>query len=298
MTQNNQVAVIDRAKQMLPEKGQFNAANSFTMNYGQETGFAVMAIQNNPYLLNCTPDSMRSAIINVALTGISLNPALKYAYLVPRKVKNELRAVLDISYMGMIKILTDAGAVKSISADVICEHDDFVYSQGSSPILKHKPDLLKDRGKPIGAYAIAYFRDGGFQFEVMAKPEIEKIRATSESWKNNDTRQFSPWEKWADEMWKKTVMKRLFKVLPKTHFDAKLIAALSKEHENELADAADTTGRIDSIFEDVVEPEVIQDEPRKKNPVTSKSIKDETKEVPEKLFNEVQGELKEDQDKS
>lgn len=274
MTQENkQLAVIDRAKEMMPEPKKFDSANPFEMNYSQECGFAIMAIQNNPYLLNCSPDSMKAAIINVALTGISLNPALKYAYLVPRKVKNELRATLDISYMGMIKILTDAGAVKSVFADVVHEHDHFIYGQGSKPVLEHKPDLLKDRGAPIGAYAIAYFRDGGFQFEVMAKPEIEKVRATSESWKNEDTRRYSPWETWTGEMWKKTVMKRLFKVLPKTNFNDQLIAALSKEHENELADIADTTGRIDSIFEDVQTVEA--EEPRKKNPVTRKSIQEE-----------------------
>ena len=246
---NNKVAVIDRAKDMMPELKKFSSANPFEMNYSQECGFAIMAIQNNPFLLNCSPDSMKSAIINVALTGISLNPALKYAYLVPRRINNELRATLDISYMGMIKILTDAGAVKNVSADVVYFHDHFVYSQGSKPMIEHKPDLLKDRGEPVGAYAIAYFRDGGFQFEVMAKPEIEKVRATSESWKNDKTRQYSPWETWTDEMWKKTVLKRLFKVLPKTHFNDQLIAALSKDHENELADTANTTGRFESIFE-------------------------------------------------
>lgn len=281
---NNQVAVIDRAKKLMPEIKKFQSANTFEMNYAQECGFAIMAIQNNPYLLNCSPESMQSAVINVALTGISLNPALKFAYLVPRKTKDELKAVLDISYMGMIKILTDAGAVKNVAADVVYEHDHFLYNQGSNPILEHKPDLLKDRGKPIGAYAIAYFRDSGFQFEVMARPEIEKVRATSESWKNSDTRQYSPWEKWTDEMWKKTVMKRLFKILPKTHFNDQLIAALSKDHENELADAADTTGRFDSIFEDV---EVEQ----KERPV-------ESKEVPDEIFDAAQLEIKEEQKKA
>jgi phage RecT family recombinase len=139
--ENNKIQVIARAKSMMPEKDAFNAANSFAMNYGQEAGFAVMAIQNNPYLLNCTPESMKAAIVSVALTGISLNPALKYAYLVPRKKGDELRAVLDISYMGMIKILTDAGAVKSVSADVVCENDDFNYSQGSTPHLNHTAKL-------------------------------------------------------------------------------------------------------------------------------------------------------------
>ncbi len=280
--QETGISIISRAKTFMPEKAQFNAANSFAMNYGQECGFAVMAIQDNPYLLTCTQDSLQSAVINVALTGISLNPALKYAYLVPRKKGTEMRAVLDISYMGMIKILTDAGAVKSVSADVVHEHDHFRYSQGSKPMLEHKPDLMKDRGQPFGAYAIAYFRDGGFQFEVMAKPEIEKVRATSESWKKEDTRQYSPWEKWSDEMWKKTVMKRLFKVLPKTKFNDQLITALSKEHENELADLADTSGRMDSIFEEAEEVTTV--EPVKEKPL-------------ETVFDETQKDLKDNKDK-
>ena len=226
---NQQVAVLDRTKAILaPAKKAFDGTNPYEMNFNQEYGFAVMAIQQNPFLLNCTPDSIKSAVINVALTGISLNPALKYAYLVPRKVKNELRAILDVSYIGMIKILTDAGAVKSVFADVVCEKDEFIYSQGSNPILEHKPDLLKDRGQPFGAYSIAYFRDGGFQFEVMAKPEIEKVRATSESWKNESTRQYSPWEKWASEMWKKTVIRRHSKTLP---LSAEFRDALEKDYD-------------------------------------------------------------------
>jgi recombination protein RecT len=137
--------------------------------------------------------------------------------------------------------------------------------------------LERKEGAPIGAYAIAYFRDGGFQFEIMARDEIEKVRATSESWKNEKTRRFSPWETWADEMWKKTVMKRLFKVLPKTHFDDKLIAALSKEHENELADSAERAGRMESIFEEIEtidsapdSQDVTEDVPKQKNPVHNK----------------------------
>ncbi len=269
----NQLSVVDRTKTILaPVQKSFDAANPFEMNFKQEFGFAVMAIQNNPFLLNCSPDSIKSAVINVALTGISLNPALKYAYLVPRKSKDEMRCVLDISYMGMIKILTDAGAVKNVFSDVVCEHDHFVYSQGSTPLLEHKPDLLKDRGNPIGAYAIAYLRDSGFQFEVMAKPEIEKVRATSESWKNEKTRKFSPWEKWSDEMWKKTVMKRLFKVLPKTHFNDQLIAALGKEHENEQSDNVDKENHLNDIFEDIVIVESNEDK------VYSEVVKDINKE--------------------
>jgi len=269
---NQQLSVIDRAKPILlkAEKA-FKNANPHNMSFAQESGFAMLVMQENPYLLNCKPESILSSIASVALTGITLNPAMKFAYLIPRRSKDGLKCCLDISYIGMIKILTDAGAVKNIASEVVYENDHFTYGFGSNPILEHKPNLLKERGEPIGAYAIAYFRDGGFQFEVMAKPEIEKVRATSESWKNEKTREYSPWETWTDQMWCKTVLKRLIKLLPKTHFDDKLIAALSKEHENEMADAADTAGRMESIFEEPEEAEVVKE----KNPVTTKSIQNE-----------------------
>lgn len=249
MTQ--QLATIERIKSVMPAEAKFNASNPFEMNFKQEYGFAVMAVQSNPYLLNCTPQSIQSSIISVALTGISLNPALKYAYLVPRKVKNELRCSLDISYIGMIKILTDAGAVKSVDAAVVYENDQFKFSKGSSPFVEHVPEIFGDRGKMMGAYAVAHFRDSGFQFEIMTREEIERVRSTSESWKNEKTRQYSPWENWTDEMWKKTVMKRLFKVLPKTDFTDQLIAALGKDHQNDIEDSAENQERIETIFEDV-----------------------------------------------
>jgi len=198
--------------------------------------------------------------------------------------------VLDISYIGLVKILTDAGAVKNVFADVIFQNDHFIYSQGSSPMIEHKPDLLRDRGPMIGAYAIAYFRDGGFQFEVMAKPEIEKVRATSESWKAEATRQYSPWETWTNDMWKKTVVKHLYKMLPKTKFSEQLVAALSKEHENEIADTVEQNERMQDIFEEIQEPETVVEPVKEKVQVKDKKKEDEA-------FDAVQQELKEESEK-
>ena len=273
MTQNTP-AIIEKAKAVMPTDKQFLAANPYEMSFAQEYGFAIIAIQNNPFLLNCTPDSIRSSVISVALTGISLNPALKYAYLVPRNSKDGMKCVLDVSYIGMIKILTDAGAVKSVDAEVVYENDAFEYSKGSKPFIDHRTNLLGDRGKPYAVYAIAYFRDGGFQFEIMARDEVEKVRATSESWKNENSRKYSPWETWADEMWKKTALKRLFKILPKTNFTDQLIATLSKEHENEMADIDNKNEFLDSTFSDV-ETDGVVIEPAKDG-------------IPDKIFNESQ----------
>jgi len=267
--ENTSIAIREKESKLLvfQAEKQFTASNEYKMNFNREAGFAIQILTNNPYLMKCDPDSVKHAIVNVALTGITLNPALKYAYLVPRKVKNELKCILDISYMGMIKILTDAGAVKNVDAGVIYSNDKYDFRRGSDPYFKHQP-ALSNKGEKIGAYAIAFLRDGGFQFEILGREDIEKVRATSESYKNEEGRKYSPWETWEDEMWKKTVLKRLFKLLPKTNFSEQLIASISHDYDNEVSDISDVKeDKYAGMFEDIPEAKIVTDPPadKKKN---------------------------------
>ena len=232
---------------------QFIASNEYEMNFVREMGFAVQILMNNDFLANTEHDSIRNSVVNVALTGLTLNPALKYAYLVPRGGK----CVLDISYIGMIKLLTDAGAVKNIDAGVIYSNDKYDFRKGTDSYFKHTP-TLDNRGEMIGAYAIAYFRDGGSQFEILGREDIEKVRNVSESWKNEKVRKYSPWETWEPEMWKKTVLKRLFKLLPKTHFSEQLIAAIS--NENDMNDISTEERQARYFEEDIQEADEVKDE--------------------------------------
>lgn len=143
---------------------QFEASNEYKMNFNREAGFAIQILTQNEFLASCDQESIRNAVVNVSLTGLTLNPALKFAYLVPRAGK----CILDISYIGMIKVLTDAGAVKNTDAGVIYSNDKWDFRKGSDPYFKHQP-ALSNRGEKIGAYAIAFLRDGGFQFEIIGK---------------------------------------------------------------------------------------------------------------------------------
>jgi len=276
MENNSQIAVRERESKQLvfTAQKQFEVSNEYKMNFNREAGFAIQILTNNPFLMKCDPNSVKDSIVNVALTGITLNPALKYAYLVPRKVKGDLKCILDISYMGMIKILTDAGAVKNVDAGVIYSNDKYDFRRGSDPYFKHQP-ALSGRGDKIGAYAIAFLRDGGFQFEILGREEIEKIRATSESYKNEEGRKYSPWETWEDEMWKKSAIKRLFKLLPKTNFSDQLIAAISHDYDNEVNDIPkDGEDKYAGMFEDIQEATVIKDPPveKKKDKKTEPEI--------------------------
>src|SRR6185437_14814808 len=88
-----------------------------------------------------------------------------------------------------------------------------------------------ERGKPIGAYAIAKFKDGSDPvFEVMDLSAIERVRGVSRS-KNN-----GPWVQWWDEMARKTVFRRLSKWLP---MDADADDLLRRDDEAEQTPAHD-----------------------------------------------------------
>jgi len=281
MENNSQLAVREKESKIIvfSAQKQFEATNEFKLNFNREAGFAIQILCNNPFLLKCDGDSIKHAVANVAMTGISLNPALKYAYLVPRKSKEGMKCVLDISYIGMIKILTDAGAVKNVDAGVIYANDKYDYRKGSDPYFKHTP-TLSGRGEMIGAYAIAFFRDGGFQFEVLGREEIEKIRSTSESWKNEEGRKYSPWETWEGEMWKKSALKRLFKLLPKTQFSDQLIAAISHDYETEMSDLKKPEDKYAEMFDDIPEATVVRDTPPSGKPPKQTKKTKENEDVP------------------
>ena len=100
----------------------------------REIGFALQILRGNEYLQGVAKttagaDSIKNAITNVALCGVSLNPALKKAYLVPRKVNGTLLCCLDISYMGLADIAMDSGSVKHIAPRLVYTFDKFSWSE-------------------------------------------------------------------------------------------------------------------------------------------------------------------------
>ncbi len=193
----------------------------------KEVGF-VAQLWNNPkssYLRRSTKDSLNVAVLSIAQTGLTLNPVSKQAYLIPRSTKDEkgnyiVQAHLEPSYIGMMKLLTDAGQVKNIQTNLVYEGDEFDVSLGLETQIKHKPYYItkKLKGKIIGVYAVANIQGGLQQFEYMTTQEIEDIRATSESYKAYLKKPSLPciWNTYEGEMFRKTVIKRIAKHLPRS----------------------------------------------------------------------------------
>ena len=137
---------------------------------------------------------------------LGLEPGLLgHCYILPYKRE----ATFIIGYKGMIDLARRSGHIQSIYAHAVHENDEFEYELGLHPKLEHKPSH-GDRGAFIGAYAVAHFKDGGYQMEFMPKSEIEKRRKRSASANSS----YSPWSSDYEEMAKKTVVRYMFKYLP------------------------------------------------------------------------------------
>ena len=181
--------------------------NKMTVDIEKEKLFAYQALTANSYLLGIAksnPASLVKAVTNIVLTGASLNPVLKLAYLVPR----DKQVMLQFSYKGMINLLEREGAVKTIYADVVREGDEFIEEKGTDPKIFHKPVSFSD-AEIIGAYAVAVLKDDSKQFVTLSKKKIELVRTFSKVKSGN-----SPWSKFYDEMAKKTAIHNLCKTLP------------------------------------------------------------------------------------
>lgn len=172
------------------------------MNADRMARIALTTIRTNPKLLECSLPSLMGAVMQAAQLG--LEPGLVgHCYIIPYGKE----ATFIIGYKGMIDLARRSGNMESIYAHSVYENDDFEYEYGLQPKLVHKPSM-KERGAFIGAYAVAHFKDGGYQFEFMPKSEIEKRKQRSKSHKNG------PWVTDYEEMAKKTVVRHMWKYLP------------------------------------------------------------------------------------
>jgi len=182
--------------------------------FEREAGFAIQLLSASEYAMGIArsnPQSVINAVTNIAAIGISLNPAGKLAYLVPRD--NAIR--LDISYMGLMHIAIASGSVCWAQAKLVHQRDLFELRGYDQPPL-HQYAPFGDRGNVIGVYVVAKLPSGDYLTDEMSLAEVKEIRDRSSAWKAWTTKKKScPWVTDPGEMTRKTVVKRAYKYWPK-----------------------------------------------------------------------------------
>lgn len=182
------------------------AATDQSVTWAKESQFAIQAFQKNDFLAKtamANPTSAQNAIINVAAIGITLNPAAKLAYLVPR----DGGVHLDISYMGLLHLAQVSGAIQWGQCKLVHANDTY-ESNGLDKAPTHKYNAFGERGPVVGGYCTVKTQQGDYLTDEMSLAEIKQVENTSKA-KNG------PWKNWWEEMARKTIVKRAAKYWPR-----------------------------------------------------------------------------------
>jgi recombination protein RecT len=200
---------------------------------------ALTEVRKTPALGRCDQASFLGAIMQCAALGLEPGGALGHAYLLPfeNRKKGITEVQFIVGYRGMIDLARRSGQILSIEARVVYEADRFDVQLGLDSNLVHVPAWdVAERGPLRFVYAVAKLKDGGTQFEVMSRLEVEKVRAKSRAANNG------PWVDHYEEMAKKTVIRRLFKYLP---VSIELATAVGLDEQAEAGIAQDNPLTID-----------------------------------------------------
>lgn len=249
-----------------------------TLTVERLTRIIMSECRKTPELLNCSPNSFYGSILQCAQLGLEPGSALGHCYLLPfgnGKAKDgRPNAQLIIGYRGMIDLARRSGQIVSLHAYCVHEKDDFHYELGLHPDIHHIPFSTADRGPVTYVYAVAQLQGGGVQFEVMNRAEIEAVRSQSKA----GTR--GPWVSHWDEMAKKTVIRRLFKLLPVSIEAHRAVEVDEKTDRGETVTASDVIDGIATEKGIDIEmlPEEDDDAPIKADPGTGEVKKEITDE--------------------
>ena len=212
---SNQIAVLEENIYSCEIAFQ-QVSSDRSLVFKREAEFAMQIIGNNSYSLGLAtqnPQSVRDAVTNVAAIGLSLNPARKLAYLVPRDKK----ICLDISYMGLLELAVASGSIHWAKAELVHQKDTFSLNGYDKPPTHTYSPFDKDRGDVIGVYVVAKLATGDYLTDTMTIDEVHEIRARSSAWKAwLEKKKSNPWVTDPGEMTKKTLIKRAQKTWPKT----------------------------------------------------------------------------------
>lgn len=164
---------------------------------------AVVAVTNNPDILNKDKQSLFVALQRCAVDG--LVPDNKEAALIPFGNKVQYLPMVD----GVIKRARQSGEVLTLAARAVYSNDVFEYwIDEDGEHLNHRPKFVGERGELTLVYAMAKLRSGEVIVEPMTIADVEKVRAASR------TSNSGPWKDWFERMALKSALHRLGRRLP------------------------------------------------------------------------------------
>lgn len=238
------------------------------------SAMTLQAMKDTPQLLNCfaTREGGASFILAVgqaALVGLEVNTPLEHAWIQPRRFKDQAGnwqqgAELSIGYRGLLVLIRRTGNVRYAGAEVVYSNDEFEWGHGlEGDFLTHRP-AKGDRGDLAYAYAVVRPHRGDPIFEVLNRDEVHARRASSESWKRDQSQGSakSPWSQphRVDRMWRKSAVRAIFPYLDSSVEVQRVLASDEQmaryDPERRAIDVTSDDGTSTSVSFDVDLPEI------------------------------------------
>lgn len=191
-------------------KGQIVSALPKHLTADRMIQMASTLIGQNPKIAECSAGSLVGAVMQASILGFEPVAALGQCYFVPYGGHVQFQ----IGYRGYVKLAQNSKELKNIYAEVVREGDTFEYELGLMPKLRHVPNVSGDGTEKIThVYAVAHLNNGGYQFIVLTRKQVELLRLRNPM----QAKSVQPSGAWAtdyDEMAKAKSIKKLSKYLP------------------------------------------------------------------------------------
>ncbi|MED0738695.1 recombinase RecT [Aneurinibacillus thermoaerophilus] len=252
------------------------------------------ATSRNPLLLQCTPESIVGAVVNCAVLGVEPN-LLGHAYIVPfyNSKTKRFEAQFQLGYRGLIDLSRRTGQISVVYAREVYEGDEFEFEYGLETKLKHKPCGEDDENKITHFYAVYKLKDGGYDFVVMSRRQVEKHRDKFTKSRDKSGLVVGPWKDHFVEMAKKTVLIRLLKTAPISIEQQETRTILEGIHrDNSISTVKEDSSNIGDAFIQA-EYHVVEDERQENEPQDAAQDTNKDQE-PEKPQEEKQDDLDEE----
>jgi len=199
---DNRAPIIVLRDKLMSRQGELRAALT-DVSVESFIRAVMTSVALNSEILGCSWQSIWNSCLRACRDG--LLPDGVDAALVPFKGTCSYIPM----YQGMLRRFRRSGNFKWITAGIVRQGEEFSHwidEEGEH--FRHTPgDNFKS--PIVKIYALATTKDGGVFCAVLPIEEANKIRSMSKA-----SRDDSPWRMWEEEMYKKTALRRLSKVLP------------------------------------------------------------------------------------
>lgn len=196
--------IAPEAKKLLGTK---EAADSFTR-------VVLTAFNKSPSLMKCSHMSLMAAIMDLCALRLMPNTMQGHAYLIPRRVDDTLICNVEIGYRGYCELAYRGGMVADIDGNVIRDGDFIEYREGTEGFVHFKRQLGKGRSarELMGCYIVVAMKSGVNHVKVLDADQLEGFRKAM--LRQNKNKATPAWTFFEDEMYLKSALKRVGKLLP------------------------------------------------------------------------------------